>query len=243
MKKNIQGFILGILIYSLLISCGSFALNLQKEIDVTYRDIKLSVDEEYITPRDVNGNIVEPFIYNGTTYLPVRAVGEALDRVVSWDNERSAVHIDEKKPEETFFYDLTPVQISEKGDFYKDYDGTNRYIGFAPSNSFQTLDIYGWRNFECRVIYSLNGKAKRIAGTIVPPTLPKAGLGSFRIEIRNEKGTVLYKSKPLGDDDSPIEFELNTTGIKNLMIDFIGSCTTYSEPCIVTIKNLIMQLN
>jgi hypothetical protein len=41
----------------------------------------------------VNGVSVEPFIINGTTYLPVRAVAEALDMEVSWDNASKSVRI------------------------------------------------------------------------------------------------------------------------------------------------------
>ena len=39
-------------------------------IEATYSNIKISVNGEIVTPRDANGNVVEPFIYNGTTYLP-----------------------------------------------------------------------------------------------------------------------------------------------------------------------------
>jgi hypothetical protein len=41
----------------------------------------------------VSGASVEPFIINGTTYLPVRAVAEALGMEVRWDNTAKSVHI------------------------------------------------------------------------------------------------------------------------------------------------------
>ncbi|MBQ9976669.1 MAG: hypothetical protein IJP16_09160 [Clostridia bacterium] len=47
-----------------------------------YNDIKICIDGNYITPKDAGGNVVEPFIINGTTYLPVRAVASALGKEV-----------------------------------------------------------------------------------------------------------------------------------------------------------------
>ncbi|MDO4563559.1 MAG: copper amine oxidase N-terminal domain-containing protein [Clostridia bacterium] len=59
--------------------------------------IKIFVSHELIDPRDANGNSVEPFIDNGTTYLPVRAVAEALEATVEWDNDTRTVIVLSKK--------------------------------------------------------------------------------------------------------------------------------------------------
>ena len=50
-------------------------------------------------PTDANGDYVEPFIIEGTTYLPVRAIASALDLDVNWDEETSTVILDEKASE------------------------------------------------------------------------------------------------------------------------------------------------
>ncbi len=44
-----------------------------------------------IQPKDANGFYVEPFIINGTTYLPVRAVADSLGIHVSWDSSTQTV--------------------------------------------------------------------------------------------------------------------------------------------------------
>ncbi len=77
----------------------------KKTIDVDYVDIKLVVDGKEVTPKDVNGKVVEPFAYNGTTYLPVRAVGEALGKTVRWDGETKTVHLGEL-PQATYLVDV-----------------------------------------------------------------------------------------------------------------------------------------
>ena len=53
---------------------------------------------------------MEPFIYNGTTFLPVRAISEALGKEVEWDGPTSSVYIGEytgKPPENTGFEEIT----------------------------------------------------------------------------------------------------------------------------------------
>ena len=67
----------------------------QKTADATliFRDIRLVVDGNAVEPTNAVGAPVEPFIIDGTTYLPVRAVANALGKEVSWDDATSTVYI------------------------------------------------------------------------------------------------------------------------------------------------------
>ncbi|MDD4564851.1 MAG: stalk domain-containing protein [Eubacteriales bacterium] len=56
-------------------------------------NIRISINGEIVTPRDVNGNVVDPFIQDGTTYLPVRAVSNMLGSDVAWDAATKTVSI------------------------------------------------------------------------------------------------------------------------------------------------------
>ena len=94
MKKIIIICIAALLLLLLFVS-PVLAESVKKNIDVSYNNIKLVVDGRVVTPKDVNGNIVEPFIYNGTTYLPVRAVSEALGKRVEWDPATYTVYVGE----------------------------------------------------------------------------------------------------------------------------------------------------
>lgn len=67
------------------------ASNLTKTVTLTYQDIKITLDGQPVIPTDANGNEIEPFIIDGTTYLPVRGVASALGLDVSWDASANTV--------------------------------------------------------------------------------------------------------------------------------------------------------
>ena len=78
---------------AMLPTFGVWAQTGEKEIRVSYNDIKLYINEERVTLTDPSGAIVEPFIYEGTTYLPLRSVAESLDKNVDWDCEKNLVSL------------------------------------------------------------------------------------------------------------------------------------------------------
>jgi hypothetical protein len=91
--KNLK-FLCGVLTGAFVFGAApAFAENATKNLTATFRDIGIYVNERLIIPKDANGKIVEPFIVDGTTYLPVRAVAEALGREVGWDSGTSSVYI------------------------------------------------------------------------------------------------------------------------------------------------------
>ena len=120
-------------------------------MDVDYLDIKLVVDGKEVTPKDVNGKVVEPFAYNGTTYLPVRAVGEALGKTVRWDGETKTVHLGEM-PQGTYLVDVCKAV----GSVYRAADhkafvasGGKRYSqGFVDDVTFELGGKYESLTFE-----------------------------------------------------------------------------------------------
>lgn len=102
MRKRLQGLAIGLIIGALLTSGIVFGENLSKKAELFYNNIKIYIDGAEIVPKDANGNIVEPFIMDGTTYLPVRAISNAFEKDVEWDGETQSVYIgkeDHTKPD------------------------------------------------------------------------------------------------------------------------------------------------
>lgn len=62
-----------------------------------YENIRIFLDGDELVPKDANGVTVEPFIIDGTTYVPIRAISEAYDKEVSWDEEKKEIHINRRR--------------------------------------------------------------------------------------------------------------------------------------------------
>jgi hypothetical protein len=101
MKKErictFKGIAVGVVATLLLANIPAvFALTGTKALNAAYKDIKIVVDGNVVTPTDANGNIVEPFIVDGTTYLPLRAAVNAITggaKSVEWDQGTSTIYI------------------------------------------------------------------------------------------------------------------------------------------------------
>ena len=90
LKKALVLCVGTVLILSMLIIPGSASVG-TKDATLTYNDIKITLDGAEIVPMDANGNAVEPFIIDGTTYLPVRGIGNALNLGVEWNSGTNTV--------------------------------------------------------------------------------------------------------------------------------------------------------
>ncbi|MDR2168460.1 MAG: copper amine oxidase N-terminal domain-containing protein [Clostridiales bacterium] len=90
--RGLKGFILGALLMAIvMVAIPTMAEAVSRQITITSGHINLEIDGEIVVPRDAAGNVVEPFVYDGTTYLPVRAIADALGMDVDWRTETSTV--------------------------------------------------------------------------------------------------------------------------------------------------------
>ncbi|GEM_PF-424773 len=92
MKKTVKTII------SLAVAAGAlattaFAANLATKTIEVATGVDIYLDNAEFAPTDAQGNSVEAMVYNGTTYLPVRAVSEALGNEISWNDEEKRVDI------------------------------------------------------------------------------------------------------------------------------------------------------
>ena len=62
------------------------------DITVSLRpDYTIIIDGTARTFRDANGQTVSPLLYNGSIYLPIRAIGEIMGKTVSWNGNTDTV--------------------------------------------------------------------------------------------------------------------------------------------------------
>lgn len=91
-KKQIIAAILAAAVITGTLAGTAFAWGSRRTIDID-DGVKVYMNGEAITLTDAQGNPVEAFIHNGTTYLPARAITEANGNSISWDGETGSVYM------------------------------------------------------------------------------------------------------------------------------------------------------
>ena len=145
MMKRLQGLIAGVLIGSVIAGGAVYAITGTKTIEVLYNNVKVYKDNVLCELKDANGTVIEPFIYNGTTYMPVRGTAYIAGMEVTWDGRTQSVYLwDEISADDTYLMDVCPPY--ETGYDYEDYSGQSgksfMMSGKKFSNGF-SLDYTG----------------------------------------------------------------------------------------------------
>ena len=190
--------------------------------NVKTEGIRIVLDGKEFTCTDANGEVVNPMIYDGTTYIPVRAVSSAFGKAVYWDGEESTVYLGKmdgklQKPTATF-EDLTNIAenrwnfITEKNIFDNDNDGfySKAYHYGGTGLSFSGNDC-------CE--YLLNKKYSKFKATLF---VEKGSNWSGSEEI-----IIVGDEEVLGEweftkETKPVDIELDIPEVDNFKILFSG---------------------
>lgn len=96
--KKLMALVLSLALVLGLIGTASATVGKQtKELD--YNNITVTLNGKQVELKDAKGNAVEPFAIDGTTYIPVRAVAEALGLSADWDKTAKAVVLSQQSAE------------------------------------------------------------------------------------------------------------------------------------------------
>lgn len=95
-RKLLLSILIGAVIFVSAVVGAVAATGTQQITALLNGNIKITLNGEPWTPRDVNGNALTPITYNGSTYLPVRAVAEAAGLNVDWDGATQTVILGEQ---------------------------------------------------------------------------------------------------------------------------------------------------
>lgn len=129
--QRIKDVCLGATVAALVMGAApaAYAKVANMDIPVMFNNIKVVVDgKELKTDK-------EPFIYEGTTYLPVRAVGEAVGKNVTWDAASKTVILGETEQKET---EKEPEQPEETA---SDNDSRLGKLSSKPSTNVNNMKI------------------------------------------------------------------------------------------------------
>lgn len=214
LKSKKTRIILASVAVIIALSITVFAEDISKTINAVYMNVKLVVDGIQIEPKDANGNYVEPFIYNGTTYLPVRAVGEALGKDVSWDGNTATVYIGgevEKPAKDVLMWNKVYLEAENKN-LFSTYEQEGHYY-----HAFNFYDIRYKENASTYVIYPLNGLCKSISGKILDISKDNS-TNEFSLKFFDENDNLLYTSPTITNSTEDIPFKFDTPNVLNIKI-------------------------
>lgn len=204
MKKKLRSLLIVFLSTAILLSGISYASSV----------VKIVIDGKEITPRDANGKRVDPIIIDGTTYLPVRAVAEALGKEVYWDGPNYTVYLGKMSGQ--LEYPTVELQdlksINESPEKQSSMSLTDNYgnvytRAIGPSGS-------GSNEWE----YLLNMKYSRLKGTLYVESGTRSDTcGTLTILADGKR---IYTSPMLNKTSSPIKLDINIAGCNDLKIEF-----------------------
>lgn len=239
MKNNklLKGFV--ILFSAIILTVGTIAASGSENVDIFFRNIKIMIDGAEYVPTNANGEVVEPFIMDGTTYLPVRAVANAFDKDVKWDGKNAVVYLGKEgrmEPDnrlDKLQYNMY-VEGSERNDFtiingkLTDVNNdiyTNGIMLFL-SHAFSDYIVEDDEDEADSIVgYPLNGQYDSLSGRIViPKEYDIASWGKKDDCRRRMVSAWIYGDDELlfsatGINDSmPFKFDVDVRGVNQITI-------------------------
>lgn len=163
MKERLQGLMAGVLIGTICAGGTALAKTGKETIEVSYQNIKIFMDGEEVDARDANGQKVEPFIYNGTTYLPVRAVGQAVGKEVAWDGVEKVVYLGAKPGNVENWLDVCGPYQYKAG---KEYRLVNNEYFTMSGKKYTNGFVLGDHAYVAEALYNLDGQYNSVSFTV-----------------------------------------------------------------------------
>lgn len=203
MKKTLKGYFLGFLSAAVLASGVTYAANTTTLYDVIANGVKIVVDGQKINPTDANGKTVEPIIYNGTTYLPVRAVANAFGKAVYWDGPNYTVYLGDMSGK----LEYPTEELSTNGNIGGPWR-TSRTLKDNLGNVYSRSMNTNFSNYTFEQI--LNMKYSSFKGTIYVAEGTNTDK-AFQLVIKTD-GKTVYTSPEITKLSQPIDFDVDVTG-------------------------------
>ncbi|MBR3866743.1 MAG: NPCBM/NEW2 domain-containing protein [Butyricicoccus sp.] len=200
-----------VLLVGVMVLCfctGAVAVNKLEKIQAYLNyGITVKLDGETQTMYDGNGKRVYPISYQGTTYVPIRAVSNMLGIDVAWDSKNYTVLLGENDMVYDFIEEFEPYA----GDIYTHYsrkDGSTQTIAGKTYDHFIQLG-YGSIGYE--VYYDLGGAYEELNFKAY------SGVDSY-LNFYGDNGELLEKILVEGEA-LPEAYSIDVTGVQQLHIE------------------------
>lgn len=218
-RDKFKGFVMGATTAALIAALAGTALGAGKltTINVVQGGIKLFVDGKLVKPTDADGKVVEPFIYDGTTYLPLRALSNALtnnQKPVKWDGDTSSIYVGQAPvAAQTDIAELEPYEVNS-GRVFTGSDASFKVLD-------KTITPFNRLQADGRYTYMLHSNYSHIDGQLVVPYTNlgndyKGGVSFFNVDKKGNE-TLIKEFRTVAGDD-PVPVSVDVRGVEILKI-------------------------
>lgn len=218
MKKqhNFRSYLLGVLTSLMVfgLATPTLAAAAQKTIQVS-SGVRIYIDDVELRPTDANGNPVEVFVYNGTTYLPARAVSEALGKPVQWDGSTQSVYIGKHSSDTPAAY-LSEIDHFTKSGYWQFNELTKDNLGNDHTHSIRATNY----THSGYATYKLNGQYSRLTALYYQRYERRDDSASKNIVlVISGDGKQLWQGSVNAGMD-PMDIDIDITGVLELTLEY-----------------------
>lgn len=247
-NKKMRTILIGVLV---VCAMGStiFAKSLSETAEIFYNNIKIYIDGAEIVPKDANGNTIEPFTMNGTTYLPVRAISNAFGQDVEWYGATQSIYIGKKDQTKPDNY-LDRIQYSYLNTNTKDESLQSGYFGNKFEKIIGTVTDYQGKTYtngyvmymrnysgdsSIKIEIPLNSQYKKLNGKLIMPkeikteTIEQTNVNNDNqlcsLSIYGDSKKLFYLNNIM--PSMPIDFnEIDLTGVNTISFEISSSANS-----------------
>ncbi len=222
MRKQWKGFLTGMLVTAMALGMvnSTVAALVGRTIEV-YTGVNVYVDDQLVEPKDANGNPVEVFVYNGTTYLPIRAIGNALGLPVEWEGKTQSAYVGKHKGDKPNVWVKDLNYFTRKGTGFSVLDNDTDNLG-NPHQESLTLNNYYYKDQSTSCTYKINGQYSAISGTLYHRYAYRDENRTSTLKIYGD-GECIYTIS-VNNEIEPIDFYVSLSGVLELKIVLSGDC-------------------
>ena len=212
-----------------IVSGVVFANGVWEDVTIYYDNIKIKVNDTYIDLTNANNETIEPFIINGTTYVPIRAVSEAMGKKVMWDGNEKVVYISD--------YTNSHSLISKPYEYCSDFNSLEIKNNEHDNDSFLnfTLTPHNSDFSFCEYItYNIEGN-NRLTCRLLPPQSDNKSEITYTLRT----GGTSEKVVTLTNSSEPVDIDMNINEKRTITIYMEGKSAS-DNVVIGSIQNLMV---
>ncbi len=193
------------------IAVGASASEIIQKVQSEIRtDFTVKVDGEIRTFKNANGEVVYPMLYEGTTYLPVRAIGELMGKTVYWYEDDKTIDLKDEQTTVTDADVIVTDKSSAASDNNKPADQTTGKSHSAEKGDRDSLPegVEGITIDEAKKI-ALDKAGLTEEGVVFKEAKYDFDDGRWVCEIEFIKDKIEYSAEILVSDGTVVSWEVD----------------------------------